>query len=489
MKSKGMIRLAVIGSTSSGKTYLLRDIIESMNKLGYQCKGELGNLYSSPFEFCQKLQNEGKGLGEVPKTPVVKCRANNEYRGNFVDKRYGRGFELGFLDIPGESINPEAMAVFTKIVSGLYKLGKYFEYDVYSRGEESSKVMRYVGPHGDAPESDTYLNIVKAYAEGGYKQKSSFFPMTRKVSGKDIVTRFFDYDTDSVIEAIAQAIPLFESSHGVKQSDFIHTSQSKDFFYIIYALYATDVVLCDKLVMPSEVSDSSVVTNSASPILQLQQLYNTSQFNPGKKRYYMAFRGADALIKNRLSDLVEWEMTLDHIYAFVVYLLEYKLTGKNRYDEQREDHLGSIVHKYLNEKDVKDCVDKYLKDEYSIQPYYNQGKFGEYCTGKDLDKELKARVNLAVKDFERIRSEYGYDEEMFMAPNVFLTSSAIADKDYDFEVTGNATANVRAMEGDCGFPERRACFGTLQLTKSLLLRNRVRFDDGDQIDLIEKYIN
>lgn len=492
MKSKGKIRLAVIGSTSSGKTYLLRDIIESLSRCGYQCNNKLGHLYASPYEFCQKLQNESKGQGEVLKTPVVQCRAHNEYRGKFKDKRSARGFELGFLDIPGESITPEAMTTFTKIVNGLYRLGRYFKYDVYVRGVESSKVLRYVGPSGDALESEKYHTIIQAYEKGEYKKRNFSLPMSRNVSGKEIVTNFFDYDTDSVIEAIAQAIPLFEESQGVKQSDFIQTSQSKDFFYIIYALYATDVVLCDKVVMPSDLSDSSVVTNSESPILQLQQLYNTSEFKPGKKKYYMAFRGADSLVKNRLSDLIEWGMKLDHIYAFIIYLLEYKLTGKNVYAAQREDYLGPVIHKYLNEKAVKECVEKYLKDEYSIQPYYNQGTFGEYCTGKDLDKELKARMNLAIKDFEKIRSEYGYDTEMFMAPNVFLTSSAIADKDYDFEVSGNSATNVRAMEGNCAYPERRACFGTLQLTKSLLIRNNVRLYDDDQddlIDLIEKAVN
>lgn len=484
MKSNGMIRLAVIGSTSSGKTYLLRDIIESFSRLGYECKGELGTLYASPFEFCQKLESDR----QVVQTPVVKCRATHEYRGEFSDK-FNRSFRLGFLDIPGELFTPERMEKFYRIISGLSRLGKYFEYDTYARDGESSKVLRFIGPSGTEPYSDGYQTIVQAYTEGGYVVKKPLLPLPRRISGKELVLNFFDYDTDSVIEAIADAIPFLGKDSGVTRNEFVLTSLSKDLFYIIYALYATDVVLCDKLVMPSEVSDSTVSSGSDSPLIQLQRLYSTKDFKPGKKKYYMAFRGADALIKNRLGDLIENNMKIDHVYALIIYLLEYKLNGNNRYEADRNLHLGDIVHKYLEMQDVPYYVDKYLKDDYSIQPYYHQDYSSDYRTGSDLDKVLKNRISIAVREFERIRSDSASENEIFMAPNVFMTSSAIADENHGFEVSGNDLDNVRVMGGRCCSVSNRACFGTIQLAKSLMLRNGVRFEEDEQIDLIGRYIN
>ena len=489
MKTDKTIRLAVIGSTSSGKTYLLSDLLESLSRLGYNCRAELGVLYASPFDFRQKLQSEG----EVRQTPLVNLRKIKQYRGTFRHKGFNRSFELGFLDIPGELFLPEKMMRFTNLINALSTLGKYFEYDVYTRGNERSKVLRFIGFDGGAEESEGYKAIITAYKETGYKEGDKLFGLRNKlgldkVSGMDVVKNFFDFDTDSVVEAVAQAIPMIEAKAEIRQSEFFNDDVGSEMVYFFYALYATDVVLCDKLVMPSSAEDS-VVTNSPSPVIQLQRLYNIEDFNPGKKRFYMAFRGVDALLNDCLCDLKDYGMNIDHIYALMLYLLEYRLTGTNMHGGDQIRHLGNFIDTYISQRSVASYADKYLNDDYKIQPYYDQGGGDAISFGQDLYKALLQRINMAVEDFMNIRGELQTDDKVFMTSNVFLTSSAVANEGYNYKVEGNDPTNVRRMAGNARNASTRACLGTLQLTMSLLLRNRIRFESCETIDLIEKYIH
>lgn len=486
MKKINRISLAVIGSTSSGKTYLLSDLMVALSKLDYNCVGSMASLYNNPIDFLQALEDDG----EVRQTKVEKCRKYSEYRSEFVDGKTNRNFNLGFLDIPGELFTPERMSRFTRIITGLFNLGKYFEYDCYTRGKETRKVLKFVGPDGNGfKETPSFNALMQSYEACEYSLKNDGFKFLRKVSGKDVVKNFFDYDPDSVIEAIAQAIPLLEADIKVKQSEFINDDVGKDIFYFFYVLYATDVVLCDKLVMPSDVSDETVVTNSPSPILQLQKLYNYKEFKANKKRFYMAFRGVDALLEDKFYDIRERGMSVDDLYALVVYLLEYRLTGRNCVDD-KEAELGNTVCSYVDTTSVRDCAERHLRDDYALQPYYNQyNPMDEgLLSGEDLNRALLRRINTAVEDFVQIRGHHPEDDNVFMACNVFLTTSAVENENNGYKVTGNDPHNVRMMSGGAKHPRNRACFGTMQLCKSLLHRSGVRFDHECVISLVNRYI-
>lgn len=490
MKTNKTIRLAIIGSTSSGKTYLLSDVLESLSRLGYKCNSELGTLHASPHDFRQKLQSEG----EVRQTPLVNMRKIKQYQGTFTGKIHNRSFELGFLDIPGELFLPEKMVRFRNLINALSHLDDCFEYNVYTRADVTSKVLKFIDPKAESTESEGYKKIIEAYKDTGYKEKSPALGLLKKigwnkVTGKELVKNFFDYDPDSVVEAVAQAIPMIEKFAEITKSEFLNDDVGSEMLYFFYALYATDVVLCDKIVMPSNVADTSIVTNSPSPVIQLQQLYNIKDFNPGKKRFYMAFRGVDALLNDCLCDLKERDMTINQVYALILYLLEYKLTGANIHAEDRVSHLGDEIEMYLSSRDIQDFADKYLKEDYRIQPYYNQSCGDTLSFGCDLYRSLLQRINMAIHDFSDIRGEQTPSDKIFMASNVFMTSSAVANEAFDYKVEGNDPINVRKMSGVAQNANTRACFGTLQLVMSLLLRNDVKFETAETIDLIEKYIH
>lgn len=482
-----MIRLAVIGTTSSGKTYLLRDMISSFERLGYSCTQKLGSWYQNPFDFCLKV-DEQDGLDKT-RLASAPCRRYNEYRGTFVNRNNRREFNIGFLDIPGEIYEAPRIGRFIRIISELYRIGRCFTFDVYKNANQTSKVLRFVGNDGNAEPSSEYETIIKdVYLDRGYEINERIPKCLRKVSGKQLIAHFFDYDTDSVLEAITQAIPYFSPNAGITQKEFIQDNVGKELFYYFYTLYATDVILCDKLVMPVGVTGE--ISAICSPVVQMKGLYNIDEFKPCAKKYYMAFRGADALLNNCVGDLKNRNMKTNDIYALMVFLLEYKLEGRNRCPvTELDQYLGDEVCKYIKERTLPICAQKYLADEFTVQPYYNQGREWQYSHGEDLTTALNQRMQTAINDFMSLRADERHDKDIFMAPNVFLTSSAIANEMFNYEVTGNSLENVRRMEGCCEYPANRDCFGTLQLAKSLLTRNNIGYEaDLQGISLIEDYI-
>ena len=479
-----MIRLAVIGSTSSGKTYLLNDMIESFSRLGYRCEEEL-DLYANPYSFRERVL----GPDGVHQTPVAQCRKYSEYRGNFVNRAMRRNFNLGFLDIPGEIFTSERIDRFISIIGELYHLGSCFTYDVYRRGRETSKVLRFVGPNESELPSEEYQRIItEMYEKRGYEKLNYPPRFCRNVTGRKLVKRFFDFDTDSVVEAITQAVPFFRPDANIDQQVFRQLKVGMDLFYFFYTLCATDVVLCDKLVLPA--SFVGTASKISSPVEQMQRLYRIAQFHPCEKKYYMAFRGCDALINDCLGDLAKRGFDINKIYALIVFLLEYKLQGRNLCPlPEMEQYLGSDVCRYLREHSIPSSVSHFLSNTYAVQPYYNQ-HFANHAYGVDLIKALFVRIQAAVRDFMELRSDLPEEKDIFMAQNVFLTSSAIANEMFAFQVTGNDASNVQQMGGPCEHHPNRALFGTLQLVMSLFTRNKICFEsNADEIALIQDYIS
>lgn len=536
---KKNIRLAVIGRTSSGKTYLLRDMIESFAKMGFNNRDSLGKLYSSPAHFCAKC--DGKG-GSVEKTAVVQCRTYDEYRGDFF--RPGgtaNSFKMGFLDIPGDIFTTAKIASFHSLLNELYKLRGVFEVTVFSNGGVESKLLKFVGQSSaTADNDDTYEKIVRAYEQQGYKESRLRNLIKRKITGKHLVTHFFDYDTDSVVAAVTKAIDLFSPQFKSDSKNFEKTGEAKNMFYFFYAIYATDVILCDKFTLPEiAITDKSKENNAEAkevevkeettkeadtgskdgsraenqksaandyPISSLVQLYAIKQFSRKKRNYYLAFRGADAFLSNVLDDLYSKGMNIDQVYALIVYLLEYHLTGDNIIKDDLSELLSRDVANYLTSSDIKEAADdkpekkeirgndlkkyadKYFKSDYHILDYYGQDPAARYINQNDI---LRYRIDLAVRDFLRLQGlPEKVRERQFLPRHVFITTSAIDNEAY--EVYGNDPLDITKMQGPVALASNRACFGTYQLCESLLKQYNIQIDpqiSNGSIGLIDRYIN
>lgn len=534
------IRLAVIGRTSSGKTYLLRDMIESFAKMGFNNRDSLGKLYSSPAHFCAKCDGEG---GSVEKTAVVQCRTYDEYRGDFF--RPGgtaNSFKMGFLDIPGDIFTTAKIESFHSLLNELYKLRGVFEVTVFSNGGVESKLLKFVGQSSaTADNDDTYEKIVRAYEQQGYKESRLRNLIKRKITGKHLVTHFFDYDTDSVVAAVTKAIDLFSPQFKSDSKNFVKAGEAKNMFYFFYAIYATDVILCDKFALPkiaitdesekdkaeakevvvkeettketdTESKDGSRAekqNNAANdyPISSLVQLYAIKQFSRKKRNYYLAFRGADAFLSDALKDLRSKGMNIDQVYALIVYLLEYHLTGVNIIKDDLSELLSRDVANYLTSTVIKETVDdksekketkgidlkkfadKYFKsyEYYHILDYYGQDPVARYTTPNNT---LRYRIDLAVRDFIRLQGLPEKERErQFLPRHVFITSSAIH---YTYKVYGNDPLDMTKMQGPVALARNRACFGTYQLCESLLKQYNIQIDpqiSNGSIGLIDRYIN
>lgn len=98
------IKLAVVGPSASGKSYLITDIIQAFWQYGHAHRHSLPGyrdfgLYDSDVTTDDR-QNPR------PKTDKYACRAENHYGAEFTHE--GKDFKLDFLNIPGEIFNPNS---------------------------------------------------------------------------------------------------------------------------------------------------------------------------------------------------------------------------------------------------------------------------------------------------------------------------------------------------------------------------------------------
>ena len=132
------VRLAVVGSVGVGKTYLLQDIVGSLEKLGL----EVVDIYRDQTLHRQTKDIVRVGNG-VEKTPVYACRQENHYVSHF-KSQFGKVVKVEFIDVPGEVMTEESINMFTAVMRSMMACkNKIFAYTEY-KNRESGKMVRIV---------------------------------------------------------------------------------------------------------------------------------------------------------------------------------------------------------------------------------------------------------------------------------------------------------------------------------------------------------
>ena len=98
LKGVKKIKLAVIGTPSSGKSYLLSDLIHSFDDLGYQ---QETLPLSFPYQSFSSFFNEFHKTGFMQGTQPYACRQENHYGAMLSDHHHQ--VDIEFLNIPGET--------------------------------------------------------------------------------------------------------------------------------------------------------------------------------------------------------------------------------------------------------------------------------------------------------------------------------------------------------------------------------------------------
>jgi len=315
-KMRKHISLAVVGTPSSGKSFLLMDIIDSLESMGDISKP----LYRNGVRYQDSNNYTPDELGGRGGTPFYACRQSNHYGAQMENVSGNKNYSLDFLNIPGEAfINPShdenritlsRVAAYNRLRDRIQIQTKLFCVTNYE-DQDTGDIIQIVEPRKTCPISSGKITAntnktdddarrtrflkweeIARELEGYEPVKGS----TRKLSGKKLLKRFFEYDTDSIIRSITDLISDGEIQDlGFDAVDFELKEYDKAFVFMHYCSQATDIVVCDRIFMPQN-DDSAREITFGELIDGIAQFIERNNKTP---RAYLAFRNVDFMLYER----------------------------------------------------------------------------------------------------------------------------------------------------------------------------------------------
>jgi len=539
------IRLAVVGNASSGKSFLLKDIIDalrSMNCAFYtseSLESEDGFQYK-PFSNYAPNQ---KGSGG--QTPLYACRHEDHY-GQLV-KGPDFKFDLSFLNIPGEIFREDMLQCYIELKGQLSAKKKLFTVHTYVNpaGETrwivkpNAKVCKLEEDQTvTAPSSsgkDAYLQRFKPWGEI-YRELdvARFKDQGQKdIRGDELMLNFFKYDTDSVMRSIYNLIEkrVFPNL-SFEAVDFEENQYDLSFVFFHYCTLATDIVICDRvythLDRKAEEQNEKIGFNDLT--VKLSQFLDAEKL-ANQIKVYMVFRNVDFLLQD--ADVEQAYMQLnqrlkdrglspDHRRNIIYSLFTYLMFDHIGYDMR--DMGGSMEHilgidedalfKMSNDEDTEvdgneekeekkkekkeekesDKIDKafirHLKQRYIDI----KGSEDHVFNADNLEDHIRARIGGQGQAFRMLLAQTGWMPESndSFVPHVFFACTPITE---DYRVYKNGLKSNPDQDeydfyregssvkfGDMG---SRACFGSYQLCMDIFNNHDIgSFDYGAMLQRI-----
>ena len=400
---KDNLRLAVIGATASGKSYLLIDAVASLGKMGFRPYNVDGHPSTSMFEALVNDYNTG-----VNSTPVYACRPTNHFASRYKSKQRGE-FTLNFLDIPGEVVTKDSINEASAIIRAMSKhKSRIFIEKTWSNGSRKWKTVEFEKPRNgssqaNSPEESEQTGITLAGAQpsnqsllgnnqtddqtvilndGGrtrayqpnevvFKQlEENLFSVigdARSVSGQYILDHFEEYVTDTVINAIIDAWEALDLDNELsnvscketfgnklkeedsKKTRFIKVYKNH-FYFHYYIFFATDIIICDKCTLPTELTVTDEEKEGSTKhfwgmIDALKVMFGQEDIS--KKKLFLAFKGIDAVMEQERIQLL-WkskkDLNLCYSHFLAILFAQYHHGNHNEdnvFDENDEDSSNS----------------------------------------------------------------------------------------------------------------------------------------------------
>lgn len=513
------IHLAVVGPSASGKSYLITDMIQALNNMdmvrhtlsGYRDFG----LYESDVTTSDRLNPR-------PKTDRYACRAENHYGAEF--EHEGTRFELDFLNIPGEIFNPKStdLTEFFRIRQMLIeRCRRRFAVVTWTDGFNDEL---YIEPRGISAEASAAL--ATAQREGNLKAtakerqqdyctweqiyaeiNANGRRLTRKgdpkvVDGGYILEHLRDFNTDSAMRSIAEVVATL--GIGIDAYDFM-ARLSVSFYFFCYCCTATDMIICDRMVLPTSADDSPRSASFLSdaeiefvPLVNQLVAFFTAK---GKQapHIYLAYRGADYFVKGKeenwrriLSQDVIRSMT-DQQRRNSVYAIASLLIHNHRFPaslahlspQEFNELTGLNVENWGNgETPVVDFLSQRLID------FAPEG--GSITTGGTIADLFRSHQGQNMETLMR----QSYKSSCVIAPgallagmmrHVYYTATPISDNFYVFSNDPNCNYQCFSRDDFQGHTRyfhnynSHLCFGTYQLCLDILFQHDVipTIDGGD----------
>ncbi len=443
---KGNLSIAVVGSPSSGKSYLLYDLIHAFHVLGYMPQVlPLNYPYSSFGTFFYDIFNAN--TGGMRGTVDYACRPDNHY-GALLDRRSKRALRVNFLNIPGEAFRDldavESFFVLKDrieiIPKGTFWMATYctpsdhelklilpqdFDFNDYleEKLDSKSKFLNYM----------KWEHIKSMLTDGDYHEKGK----RKAVSGKKLLLHLDQYLTDSVLLTLKEVWNQLTGLHESKE--YYEENVLNHFYPLTYCQNATDLIICDNI----EAKD-----NAAALIEKVG--YYLDKLTGHSPNVYLAFRSADMLLEGKIDHYKKKAMVDE---------------GVSMRNGIYSDFVAELMLSIPEEG-----------DDYQLAPRIEHirdvaGVIGNTSFRKLLKQSL-------IKN--RKSADIARDNSKPLLPHVFFTATPV---DSNFDVYQNDPSDVTRFFLDDGktitsFVEevshdmsRHFCFGSLQLLIDILMHN------------------
>lgn len=527
------VSLAVIGTPSSGKSFLLKDIIISLRSMG----DNPSPLERDGFQYKNVLQFWPDELGGHGGTPFYACRQGNLYGADMESVGNNKVvYDFDFLNIPGEAfvkyIPEETMTrvdAYNDIRGRLQNNHKWFSVTAFEK-KVTGEIKMIVEPRRMRPLTSHPSSLTPRPIDDNSRKKNYLRweeiakeledydvveGSTTSISGKKLLERFFEYETDSVMRSIQELIGIEIEGLSFDKGEFETKEFDKAFVFLHYCSKATDIVLCDRIFLPVEDNNAKEI-----PFSELSD--DISQFimrNNQTTQAYLAFRNVDFMLYEReaayknLYDNVLQRMEIEPmrnaIYSIFHSSMLYKVNNNLEIGDEYEYFIGldqsdNIPREalLLGENAAEDFIQR-VADKYVD---FDGGDGIIVKDTKDLEDHIISRLGARGVSiaFRGILSQTGVDaRNVEIVPHVYFTCTPIT-ADYEmyrnFQVRtedGRLTtaSDFRRDEGDGVFSlfkhrGSHACFGSYQLCMDIMKHHQLRqFAHGSLLRCLQGFEN
>lgn len=515
------IKLAVIGTTAAGKTYLLADIVGSLERLGYIYKKDYSDHYLHRTRQ-NLLDNQGKT------TPPAPHRQKDIYslRYELDGHRSKNNICIEFIDVPGETMTKKSLNMFNAIKDALLACDhKVFEVTSWWRFDTRQLVRTVKVREKFLDEADPYgidwnvpprdLSDIKylttAECERILERDHFKVVWSRNVSGKVFFKKFLDYDTDSALDAIKYAWNalkidehLPEEMHQLGGKDLFELVYKNHFFCHYYTYTATDLVVCDLCCAPAENNDTKPKVQFNEMIQVLRDMFPQNVM--AEKHWYLALKGVDLMMCDspyrELLELIskvdgsgdqQRKIDVNLIYSHFLLMLA-KACHLGLFDNGKS-HLYCDAPATITADDVKtwltmaefhpiseEAVDMIVDDYNNLSSSTFDNYFkDDSCYSPTGASTIDEHIRLRIAEFCMLHPELAKaadEENQQMQKKIGLplhTYFVATPIDENYTICDTEENNPNLFSGLAKEYNHRAHFGSLQLTIDLLLKSDLDF--------------
>ena len=364
VRNKKHIRLAVVGTTSSGKSFLLQDILTSLRSMA-GIFNPLETTLQNYKDFGNYSPDEGGGEGG---TPLYACRQGNHYGSSVKhNNNVGDRYDMDFLNIPGEIFatprtGMSRLKAFTNLRDKLRKTGRAFSATLWM-SDTGEQVWIVEPASGSSPTAADRVAVSPTNAKTlvtSFKTWEQIFSdlnvrhfkpvkgSVSRISGSTLLKHFFEYDTDSAIRSIQEWIRSSTVADlGFDAQDFEANAYDRGFVFFQYCSMATDIVICDRIFTSDQPSDEMSFGDLTKGLDSFIEDCSESE----QLHVYLAFRNVDFIMypqeknyqilnKQTLSDISP-DKQRNAVYSLFAYAMQHYLDGSlSAGREELSDFIG-----------------------------------------------------------------------------------------------------------------------------------------------------